>query len=269
MDESSKEPVQAHCSGGRVQAVDRALTLLETLAETEHGLRLTDISRRTRISLTTAHRLLTTLQHRRFVHFSQATSTWHVGLQAFAVGSTFGNRRNLATSALPFMRHLRDRTKETVNLGIVEEGTVILVAQVPSLQISKSIAVIGGRTPILASGMGKAILSSYSLRDFHGVVRKRGLHRFTGSTLTSVDVLTEQIGRARVDGFALDDGEFITGLRCVAAPIHDEMAEVVGAISISSTSTRMSDERLPALGRLVAYAASEITAALSGKARPH
>ena len=74
---------------GRVQSVDRALTLLEVLGEDDSGQRLTDLARRTGLSLTTVHRLLTTLEQRQFVQFSLRDNLWHVGRQAYAVGSAF------------------------------------------------------------------------------------------------------------------------------------------------------------------------------------
>src|SRR3982074_1721803 len=74
---------------GGVQSVDRALLILETLAEDDEGYRLSDLSVRTGLSTSTVHRLLATLEKRRFVQFDRYESKWHVGAQSFAVGATF------------------------------------------------------------------------------------------------------------------------------------------------------------------------------------
>src|SRR6476619_7847290 len=74
---------------GGVQSVDRALLIIETLAEDDEGYRLTDLAVRTGLSPSTVHRLLTTLENRRFVQFDRTESKWHVGAQSFAVGATF------------------------------------------------------------------------------------------------------------------------------------------------------------------------------------
>src|SRR6476660_9272997 len=79
---------------GGVQSVDRALLLIETLAEDDEGYRLTDLAIRTGLSPSTIHRLLTTLEKRRFVQFDREESMWHIGAQSFAVGSTLVRRRN-------------------------------------------------------------------------------------------------------------------------------------------------------------------------------
>src|SRR5258708_4116308 len=107
---------------GGVQSVDRALVIIETLAEDDEGYRLTDLAVRTGLSPSTVHRLLTTLEKRRFVQFDRDESLWHIGAQSFAVGSTFVRRPSLVPQALPYLRKLRDQTRETANLAVFDAG---------------------------------------------------------------------------------------------------------------------------------------------------
>src|SRR6266478_9995556 len=109
---------------GGVQSVDRALLIIETLAEDDEGYRLTDLAVRTGLSPSTVHRLLATLEKRRFVQFDRGESMWHIGAQSFAVGSTFVRRRNFVTQALPYLRQLRDQTRVFVNLAGVHEDVL-------------------------------------------------------------------------------------------------------------------------------------------------
>src|ERR1700761_6578258 len=107
------EPRSEHDAEPReagVQSVDRALQIIETLAEDDEGYRLSDLAVRTGLSTSTAHRLLTTLEKRRFVQFDRTESKWHVGAQSFAVGATFTRRRNFVAQAVPYLRKLRDVT---------------------------------------------------------------------------------------------------------------------------------------------------------------
>ena len=85
---------------GGVQSVDRALSIIEVLAEDDEGYRLSDLAVRTGLSTSTAHRLLATLEKRRFVQFDRTESKWHVGAQSFAVGATFTRRRNFTAQAM-------------------------------------------------------------------------------------------------------------------------------------------------------------------------
>jgi hypothetical protein len=93
--------------------VDRALSIIETLAEDDEGYRLSDLAIRTGLSASTVHRLLATLESRRFVQFDRDQSKWHVGARAFTVGATFVRRRNFTAQAIPYLRKLRDLTRET------------------------------------------------------------------------------------------------------------------------------------------------------------
>src|SRR5437879_12831388 len=106
---SADHEVDARDSG--VQSVDRALSIIETLAEDDEGYRLSDLAVRTGLSASTVHRLLATLENRRFVQFDRAESKWHVGVRSFTVGASFARRRNFTAQAIPYLRTLRDLTR--------------------------------------------------------------------------------------------------------------------------------------------------------------
>lgn len=251
---------------GRIQSVDRAMMILEALGSHDSGCRLTDLSKTTGLSLTTAHRLLTTLQQRRFVQFSKGENLWFVGAGAYAVGSSFFKDRSIVASAGPFLRRLRDQAGETANIGIVEDGQILLADQAKAKQSSNSISAIGARTPMSASGMGKAFLASYHPDEVVALTRKQGLSRITSKSLTSIEALGRELKRVEAQGYSLDDEEYRIGLRCVAAPVYNDRHEVVCAISVSGSSRRITTDRLSSLARFVKDIACEFTLHLGGKA---
>lgn len=250
---------------GIVQSIDRAMAILEVLGEDEEGYRLTDLARRTGLSVSTVHRLLTTLEQRRFVQFDRSDGMWHVGRGAFTIGSAFVRQRNFVAPALPLLRRLRDQTRETVNLGIVDDGEVVVLTQVESREIMRAITRVGGRAPVVNSGMGKAILASYPDADVDAVISRHGLRKVTEKSITRAPALRAEIAAIRKRGYALDNEEFVTGLRCAAAVVYNAQAEALCAISISGLAVRVSDERLHVLGRLIAEAAKELTLILGGQ----
>src|ERR1700739_2974992 len=150
---------------GGVQSVDRALQIIETLAEDDEGYRLSDPAIRTGLSTSTAHRLLTPLEKRRFVQFDRTESKWHVGAQSFAVGATFTRRRNFVAQAMPYLRKLRDQTRETANLAVVDDESIIVLTRIESREIMRSLTKVGGRVAMVASGVGKAVLATYADED--------------------------------------------------------------------------------------------------------
>ena len=249
---------------GGVQSVDRALLLIETLAEDDDGYRLTDLAIRTGLSPSTIHRLLTTLEKRRFVQFDREGLTWHIGAKSFAVGATFARRRNFVTQALPFLRRLRDETRETANLAAIDEGAMVILTRVESREIMRSVTKVGGRVPMAASGLGKALLSTYSEEDVFAVIRREGMPKLTSKSIVRAGELCKSLHDVRERGYSVDDEEAQIGLRCVSAVVYDDRSEPLAAISVSGKASRVPDDRLPVLGQFVRQVADELTTALGG-----
>lgn len=249
---------------GGVQSVDRALSILETLAEDDEGYRLSDLAIRTGLSASTVHRLLATLESRRFVQFDRAESKWHVGVRSFTVGASFARRRNFSTQAIPYLRKLRDLTRETANLAVVDDEFIIVLTRMESREIMRSLTQVGGRVPMVTSGVGKAVLATYSDEDVGAVIRHHGMPRLTEKSIVRPSDLFKELEKIRKQGFALDDEEACMGLRCIAAVVYNDCAEPLAAISVSGMTSRLTDDRLPEIGQIVREVAGELTVALGG-----
>lgn len=249
---------------GGVQSVDRALSILETLAEDDEGYRLSDLAIRTGLSASTVHRLLATLESRRFVQFDRAESKWHVGVRSFTVGASFARRRNFSTQAIPYLRKLRDLTRETANLAVVDDEFIIVLTRMESREIMRSLTQVGGRVPMVTSGVGKAVLATYSDEDVGAVIRHHGMPRLTEKSIVRPSDLFKELEKIRKQGFALDDEEACMGLRCIAAVVYNDCAEPLAAISVSGMTSRLTNDRLPEIGQIVREVAGELTLALGG-----
>lgn len=249
---------------GGVQSVDRALSILETLAEDDEGYRLSDLAVRTGLSASTVHRLLATLESRRFVQFDRAQSKWHVGVRSFTVGASFARRRNFSTQAIPYLRKLRDLTRETANLAVVDDEFIIVLTRMESREIMRSLTQVGGRVAMVTSGVGKAVLATYSDEDVGAVIRHHGMPRLTEKSIVRPRDLFKELEKIRKQGFALDDEEACMGLRCIAAVVYNDCAEPLAAISVSGMTSRLTDDRLPEIGQIVREVAGELTVALGG-----
>jgi IclR family acetate operon transcriptional repressor len=238
--------------------------IIETLAEDDEGYRLTDLAVRTGLSPSTVHRLLTTLEKRRFVQFDRDDSIWHIGAKSFAVGSTFVRRRNFVTEALPYLRKLRDQTRETANLAVVDDGAMIVLTRIESREIMRSVTKVGGRVPMVASGLGKALLSTYCEEEVFAIIRRDGMPRLTSNSIVRAGDLCKSLHEIRQQGYSVDDEEAMIGLRCVSALVYDDRSEPLAAISVSGKASRVPRDRFPVLGKLVREVAAELTMALGG-----
>lgn len=259
-------PQERQGGPGSIQAVQRALHLLDLLSQQDEGARLGDLAERSGLAPSTVHRLLTTMEEQRFVQFSPAEGVWHVGQASYRVGMAFTRRGTMAGLAQPLLRRLRDSTRETVNLAAVEAGEIVMLSQIEGRDILRALARPGGHVGMTSSSLGKAILAYYPEAEIERVIQRFGLPRITPRSIVRPADLTTELARIRSRGFALDDEEVQVGLRCVAAAIFDAAGDAIGAVSVSGPAPRLPDARIADLGPLVAETAAAITEALGGMA---
>ncbi len=261
----SKESLRA---SGQVQSLSRALKLLNALSYYAQGLSLSEVASEVGLPNSTAHRLLTTLQNERYVRFDNERSVWLIGVQAFRVGSTFVRSRDLVTIARPYMRRLMDQSGETVNLGLLDRGEVVYLAQVETQKMMRAIAGPGGRAPLHCSGIGKALLAYMNEAERARLLSGLQWQRETANTIMNSETMQTHLPEIATNRYAVDDEENAIGLRCVASVVFNEFSEPMAGISVSGPTARLTDARMAALGTMVAGIADEITAAVGGR-RPN
>ncbi len=255
----------AEARGDTVQSLSRALRLLNALAAADQGLSLSEVAKRAGLAVSTAHRLLSTLQLESFARFEHERGVWMVGVQSFVVGSSFLRSRELTGIARPIMRQLMERSGETVNLAVEDRGEAIYVAQIECRKTMRAIARPGGRAAMHASGVGKALLAAMTQDDVERIIAQQGLAKATPKTISTMAALRTELRAIQARGFAIDDEENAIGLRCVAAAIYDEDARPAAALSLSGPSARITDDLISALGQTVQMASDQITAEMGGK----
>lgn len=250
---------------GQVQSLTRGLLLLECLAEVEDGTTLSDLAMQAGLAASTTHRLLNTLERKRFVYQDESRGRWFVGVNAFYVGNAFLNGRDVVAQARPVLRTLMEDSGETANLAVVDDGEAVMLAQAQSHEMMRMMVPLGSRSPLHASGVGKALLAAMSSTDIAAVLHKHGLPQITEHTVRSPAVLRETLAEVRIRGWAFDDEEHAVGLRCVAATVHDEHGDALAAISVSGPRSRITDQRVSEFGGKVASAAAKLTRTIGGK----
>lgn len=246
-----------------VQSLDRALRLLELLADQE-GLTLTDAAQMSGMAPSTAHRLLSTLQGHQFIDLDEETGRWHIGVKAFQVGNAFIRSRKLVNVGRTVMRELMEECGETVNLGIEDDGAVVFISQYESHAPMRAFFRPGHRGPIHASGIGKALMSTWPEEDIRAAIDRKGLDQFTEKTVKNFKALLAELETIRQRGWSIDDQEHTLGMRCVAAPVFNEFGEAIAGISMSGPSARIPDEKIEAFGPKIRAAADLITASIGG-----
>jgi IclR family acetate operon transcriptional repressor len=246
-----------------VQALDRGLTLLELVAA-RPGLSLSELAATSGEAVATVYRALVTLQGHNMVEAEEGGQLWHVGLGAFRVGSSFLRRTKVVERARQPMDALMRDTGETANLGIEAGEEVLFLSQIETHEAIRAFFPPGTKAPMHVSGIGKALLAWYPEDRVRRIIADKGLERFTSLTLTHETSLLRDLARTRDRGYAVDDQERATGMRCVAAPIFNTHGEPIAGLSVSGPAFRMALSDATRIGTLVRAAADQVTEATGG-----
>jgi IclR family acetate operon transcriptional repressor len=240
------------------------MSLLHRLAQSD-GLTLSELAQAGGESPATVYRVLTTLAQHQMVEMDVHGQVWHVGPGAFRAGAAFLRRTNVVERARAPMQALMRATNETANLGIEQQDEVLFLTQVETQSAIRAFFPPGTRSPMHASGIGKALLAWLPAGRVQALGRAGDLAGFTPATITTLAQLQADLAQTRARGYALDDEERTPGMRCVAAPVFNTHGEPVAGISVSGPVFRMPPEALPGIGAMVARHATEVTEAIGGQ----
>ncbi len=209
----------------------------------------------------TVFRILHTLEDAGFVR-RQADGRYLPGPRLEQLGAATARQETLRWQALAPLQDLAATTGETAHVSVLHEGESVCVQAVEGPRMLRMRALVGRRTPAHASALGKALLAQISPREVDAILAMRGLAKLTPRTIVSRRGLHAALAEVRVRGFAMDDEEIETGLRCVAAPIP--LGSMVAAVGVSASAERMAPGRVPVVAAAVRATASRIAELLGG-----
>ena len=233
----------AHPQRRKIQSVERALLLLELLAEGK--LRLNAISKALGINVSTCHHLLSTLVDRGYVAQSAQDRSYFLGNKIPELSRSHMRQFNIADIAMDNLRALNARTGETVHLAVLQGDELVTLAVLDSHHAVRVVTGGSGESdPAHASATGKAILAWLPEQEFERIMERRGMKKFTERTIVDRLQLLEDLRHVRRNGFAIDNEEYQPGVVCIGAAIRDHAGAVVGAFSCSMPGMRASEERL-------------------------
>ena len=247
-----------------VQALERGILLLQALAQ-HNAVSLSDLALQVGMPASSAHRLLMTLQQHDFVDFDENTQLWHVGLEAFRVGSAYLSRTNLLEAARGPLRELMEITGETANLAVMDNAEVVFVAQVETTNPIRAFFSAGTRALMHSSGIGKALLAQMPRRKLEALLHSAGLPKYTPKTLSAPAELYADLANTAKRGWSYDQEERYEGMSCVGAAIRNAYGDLVGGISVSGPSVRFDPLQVAVIGQRVKAAADLVTLTLGGK----
>jgi DNA-binding IclR family transcriptional regulator len=233
-----------------IQSIERAAAILRLLSGRTRRLGVVDLAGELGLPKGTVHGLLRTLQHVGFVEQDEETGKYQLGAALLHMGSSYLDGNELRTRALNWSDSLAARTHESVRIGTLHEGQVLIVHHVFRPDDSLQTLDVGALLPAHASALGKILLAHHAYAAAELV--RSGLESFTPATITDPDTLERELERVRQRGWAADIGELVNGEVSCAAPILDRRGVTVGAMGVSGPPDRLLAARQPR-GDLVAF----------------
>lgn len=223
-----------------VKSADRALTILETLARSEHKRSLAELAAELSLPRSSLHGLLRTLERRGWVEADDSDQRYGLGVRALLIGDAYVSTDASVLRAQPAMDILSERSGETVHLGRLDGRNIVYLAKRESIHPLRLYSAVGRRLPAHATALGKALLAARPHADVTALVGD-SLIELTPTTITRLEDLNADLGATRARGYAIDNEENSAGIRCfaVALPPVQQGAVPTDAISISVPLARL------------------------------
>jgi DNA-binding IclR family transcriptional regulator len=245
----------------RVGVITKVFRILEAIQGSSSGLTLKPICDATGVHKSTAHRFLKHLERDGYLLRTE-NGAYLIGPKFSRLGAQANHRATLQAVARPILWEMWKSTSETVNLGALDQGTVLYIEVIESPHEFRLSSRIGTRRSLHATALGKALAAFLAEEHRERVLATIQFQPLTPKTIMNLVQFRQELEIIRKQGYAVDDEETTLGARCVSAPILGADREAIAALSVSGPVTRMSPGHVPALARAVITAARAISVAM-------
>ena len=221
--------------------------LFEVLASREDAMSLKEISEKTGLHPSTAHRILNDLAQGRFVDRPES-GTYRLGMRLLELGNLVKARLNVRDVALGPMKDLYRQIQQPVNLSVRQGDEIVYIERSYSERSGMQVVrAIGGRAPLHLTSVGKLFLAAEEPSRLRAYATRTGLAGQTKNSITQLPALERELDTARRMGMARDNEELELGVRCMAAGILDDQGQLVAGLSISAPASRLDEAWAPRL----------------------
>lgn len=247
------------------QLLDRAVAIMKLLGDAgERGLRPVELSEKLGLTSTTTHRIVTALERHGLVERESATRRYRLGLSLFAMGATAADGTGLRRLCRPALVRLASETGDTVFLMARSGFNVVCVDRQEGTYVLDSLTGhIGGQIPLGVGSASLAVLAFVPVAEAEAVIAANEARYAAFNGLTAADI-RQELPLIRERGYTIDQGHLVAGISAVAVPIAPKGRDVVAALAVNMTSSRLPAERVP---QIVARLQSE-TAAIAEVLNP-
>lgn len=213
-----------------IQSVDRAIRVLTALQGTRR-MSLSELAARLDLAPSTTHGIVRSLVEHGMVVQERGSNRYQLGPAVLRLGNVYLDTLELRSRAIPWAEELARRTGLAVRTGVLLIDDVVIIHHEPRPDGSRQMPEVGIVIPVHASALGKAMLA-FLPEDEKRVLTSAELRSMTGETITSPELLRDQLDLVRSNGVATEQDEAVIGESSVASPVFDSYGEAVGAIGV-------------------------------------
>ncbi len=250
-------------------AVEKAFAVLELISHHSNGLRMVDVVEQLALPKTSTFVLLRSLEQMGYL-VADSNNRYRLTLKLFGLGMRAMNQSDIVAVARPHLDRLVKQTGLTAHLASLERGDAVYLARVDAPGLIRLDTHVGKRAPAHLTAVGKAILANLPAGALEPLLPVLDLSAGTDRAAHSDVALRQELDRIRKAGYAVEDGEEVEGVRCLAAPVRRDGEPVVASVGVIQLRSLLDDDRLPEVATAVvetARAISQEVAALWAGAR--
>lgn len=249
------------------QAIRRAVAVLEAFGDDRPAWSVSELATAVGLNRTTVYRLLAALESVEYIARDSAADAYRLGSGLIALGARAQRANPVRLCARPELEALAASTGETATLELLSGQEMVIIDEIPGEYVTSGSQHIGSRWPVYATSTGKAILAHLPPGALARVLAQP-FRPLTAHTLIDAEQLRACLAEQRRAGFAVATEELEIGFVAVGAALLDAGGHPVAAISLGGTRARLTDARVPAIGRLVRAAAGRISHQLGYRPDP-
>lgn len=243
-----------------IPMLKRSLDLLQLLAASpDGGMSLSELARQLHAPKSSIFKIIRTLEAEGFVSWESRSEKYNLTRKLLTLADTVASQSNLRDDLLPFLKELRDRSNETVNLGILDGETAIYIESLEGPGPVKCIVQPGKQLALHSTALGKCLLAFRPESEIDRILTAAPLEAYTPHTCTDPVALKKEMAQVRRQGYALDVEEDNPEACCIGAPIRDHLGRVIAAISLTAPSYRLPRSALKSIALIVVESASRMS----------
>lgn len=227
------------------QSLNRAIGLLRLVAaQTGRGIRLVEATQRSGLAKPTVHRLLRALERQGLVTYDEESGLYHLGAEAFVLGTLAAERYGIHRAALPFLARLAQMSEDTSFLSVRRDlHSVCLHREEGPFPIRTHALQAGDRHPLGIGAGSLAMLAALPDDEIEAVIAANAAQLKSRYPGYCPGVIRADIALARKEGFAFNPGRLTAGSCGVGVTVLNPRGQCEGALSIAAIDSRLDETR--------------------------